>query len=92
LAFPSQWEDLLGFGSWLLALGGLALMVREATGALAVGLAGHHSIPPQDLRRIAERYGWWAARRAEAACPHNDVPCVEREAKRLYEVYVTRRR
>jgi len=46
----------------------------------------HHSIPRDDLKRIAEKYGWWAARQAEALCPHNDVACVEREAKRLYEV------
>lgn len=44
------------------------------------------SIPRDDLKRIAEKYGWWAARQAEALCPHNDVDCVEREAKRLYEV------
>jgi hypothetical protein len=46
----------------------------------------HHSIPRDELKRIAEKYGWWAARQAEALCPHNDVTCVEREAKRLYEV------
>lgn len=46
----------------------------------------HHSIPRDDLKLIAEKYGWWAARQAEALCPHNDVACVEREAKRLYEV------
>ncbi len=46
----------------------------------------HHSIPRDDLKRIAGKYGWWAARQAEALCPHNDVTCVEREAKRLYEV------
>ena len=86
---PSQqWETLLGFGSCILVLGGLALGVR----GLARAFEGHHSIPPQELRRIAEKYGWWAARRAEAFCPHNDVPCVEREARRLYEVYLTRRR
>ncbi|MDD5501232.1 MAG: hypothetical protein PHH57_06075 [Candidatus Omnitrophica bacterium] len=49
-------------------------------------LQTHHSIPRDDLKRIAENYGWWAARQAEALCPHNDVACVEREAKRLYEV------
>ena len=46
----------------------------------------HHSIPRDDLKQIAGKYGWWAARQAEALCPHNDVACVEREAKRLYEV------
>jgi len=45
-----------------------------------------NSIPAVDLHRIADKYSWWAARLAEAVCPHNDVACVEREAKRLYEV------
>jgi len=45
-----------------------------------------HSIPREELKRIAGKYGWWAARQAEALCPHNDVVCVEREAKRLLEV------
>jgi DNA-directed RNA polymerase subunit RPC12/RpoP len=45
----------------------------------------HHSIPRDDLKRIADKYGWWAAKLAEAVCPHNDVACVEREARRLAE-------
>ena len=49
------------------------------------------SIPSDDLRRIAEEYGWWAARQAEALCPHSDVACVEREARRLYEVVMRRK-
>jgi len=49
------------------------------------------SIPRDDLRRIAGKYGWWAARQAEALCPHNDVACVEREARRLYEVVMRRK-
>lgn len=47
--------------------------------------------PPMDLRSIADRYGWWAARRADAFCPLNDMVCVEREAKRLYEIVSYRR-
>ncbi len=46
----------------------------------------YHSISRDELRRIADKYGWWAARQAEALCPHNDVACVEREARRLIEV------
>jgi len=51
----------------------------------------HHSIPPEDLRRIADKYGYWAAKRAEAFVPHMDVEACEREAKRLYEVTKYRR-
>ncbi len=43
------------------------------------------SIPRDDLKRIADKYSWWAAKLAEAVCPHNDVACVEREARRLAE-------
>jgi hypothetical protein len=43
------------------------------------------SIPRDDLTRIADKYGWWAAKLAQSVCPHNDVACVEREARRLVE-------
>ena len=48
------------------------------------------SIPRDDLKRIADKYGWWAARLAEAVCPHNDIACVEREARRLIEARARR--
>ncbi|MDP3880175.1 MAG: hypothetical protein Q8Q07_07735 [Dehalococcoidales bacterium] len=51
----------------------------------------YRSIPRDALKRIAGEYGWWAARQAEALCPHGDVACVEREARRLYEVTKRRR-
>jgi len=44
------------------------------------------TIPRDDLKRIAGKYGWWAARQAESLCPRNDIACIEREAKRLSEV------
>ncbi len=49
------------------------------------------TIPRDELMKIVDKYGWWAARQAEALCPRNDVACVEREAKRLYEVVRLRR-
>lgn len=71
------------------ALGmGMSKVVR---GMLSGGSSSHHSIPAEELRGIAAKYGWWAARRAEAFCPENDTVCVEREAKRLYEVVKHRR-
>ena len=50
-----------------------------------------HAIPRDELKRIVEKYGWWAARQAEALCPYGDITCVEREAKRLHEVVRQRR-
>ena len=87
-------QSMLEDASWLVACAGVAAMVLPVTRAMGAKLrelAGHHSIPREDLDRISMSYGWWAARRAEAFCPHNDVACVEREAKRLYEA-ATRRR
>lgn len=51
----------------------------------------HRSIPLNDLKRIADKYGSWATRQAEALCPYGDIACVEREAKRLHEVVRQRR-
>jgi len=81
-----QSASVVGFATTLATLAGVAVMVRT----LSRGVF-HYSIPAEDLRRIADKYGWWAARRAEAGCPHMDVACVEREAKRLYEVTKYRR-
>ena len=49
-----------------------------------------YPIPADDLKRIADKYGWWAARLAEAVCPHNDIACVEREANRLVKALMAR--
>jgi hypothetical protein len=84
-------QSVVGFALWAVACAGVAAVVTPVTRAVGAKLAEHHSIPREDLDRIAESYGWWAARRAEAFCPHNDVACVEREAKRLYESAVRRR-
>jgi hypothetical protein len=81
-----QYEPIVGFATTLVAVAGVAVMVRGIGEAMF-----HHSIPPEDLRRIADKYGWWAARRAEASVPHMDVEACEREAKRLYEVIKYRR-
>ena len=81
-----EYESILGFATTLIALAGVAVIGRTVAEAMF-----HHSIPPEDLRRIADKYGWWAARRAEASVPHMDIEACEREAKRLYEVMKYRR-
>ena len=91
MPLPQQYESVLGFATTIVAIAGVAVMGRWMTGAMAEQLAGHHSIPPEELRRIADKYGWWAARRAEASVPHMDIEACEREAKRLYEVMKYRR-
>ena len=71
-----------------------AMSVLVMTGVAAMmsrALEEHHSIPWEAKQSLIEKYGLWAVNRAEAFCPHNDVACVEREAKRLVEVYKYRR-
>ena len=72
---------------------GVAVMMSRAidSNSLEVLPATHHSIPWEAKKPLIEKYGLWAVNRAEAVCPHNDVVCVEREAKRLMEVYKYRR-
>ena len=81
MLLPQQYESIIGFATTLVALAGVAIIGGTVTGARF-----HHSIRPEELDRIAKKYGWWAARRAEASVPHMDIEACEREAKRLYEV------
>ena len=72
----------------------LAISAFIVTGMAVVmsrAIEEHHSIPWEDKVRLSEKYGTWAVNRSEAFCPENDVACVEREAKRLLEVYRYRR-
>jgi hypothetical protein len=63
-------------------LAGVAAMMGKAL--------GHHSIPFEDKSRLTGLYGKWAVNQAEAFCPEDDVDCVEREARRLYQSRLTR--
>jgi len=81
-----DYEATIGFITTVVVLTGIAVIGRTVVGEMS-----HHSIPSEELNKIAEKYGYWAARRSEAVCPHMDVACVEREAKRLYETQIYRR-
>jgi len=92
MPISQEYESALGIATAIVAIAGVAVMGRWMTGAMAEQLTGgSHSIPPEELRRIADKYSYWAARRAEASVPHMDVEACEREAKRLYEVTKYRR-
>jgi hypothetical protein len=79
-----QFELIISFAILAFIFTGVAVIMTRA-------LEEHHSIPWEDKERLTEKYGKWAVNRAEAFCPENDVVCVEREAKRLLEVYKYRR-
>jgi hypothetical protein len=78
-----QLESIVNLALSAFMITGVAVMASRAI--------GHHSIPWEAKQPLIERYGLWAVNRAEAFCPENDVACVEREAKRLIEVYRHRR-
>ena len=48
--------------------------------------AGHHSISGQDRRVLERRFGRWAVKIAEDACPDDDTACVERKASELCRI------
>jgi hypothetical protein len=79
-----QLESIIGFAISAFIFTGVAVIMTRA-------LEEHHSIPWEDKERLTQKYGKWAVNRAESFCPENDVVCVEREAKRLLEVYRYRR-
>ena len=81
-----QYEPVIGFATSILVLAGVAVMVRQMSGAMF-----HHSIPWEAKAPLIEKYGKWAVNRAESFCPEGDVACVEREAKRMMEVIKYRR-
>jgi len=92
-------QEVAGVCATLLAIGFVGSFVGSVVRSLARGALGSKkemikpvielalpaSIPSDDLMRIADKFGWWAARLAESVCPHNDVACVEREVRRLTE-------
>jgi hypothetical protein len=81
----SQQFSIIDFAISSFVVTGVAVMMSQAVGP------EHHSIPLEAKKPLIEKYGKWAVNRAEALCPHNDVACVEREAKRSLEVYRQRR-
>lgn len=86
MSISQQIPSVIGFVTSVVAMTGVAVMVREAGITLMP-----HSIPWEAKQPLIERYGKWAVNRAEAFCPENDVTCVEREAKRLLAVITHRR-
>jgi len=82
---PNSVQDIINLAVQGFIVAEVAVMVVKVIGE------EHHSIPWQAKKPLINKYGLWAVNRAEAFCPENDVACVEREAKRLMEVYRQRR-
>ena len=82
----ADWTPILGWG---IALVGL-VAVAAAAGQLVKATLGN-PIPYEKRVELEARYGRWAVETAIGVCPHDDIRCIEREARRLYESRVLRR-
>lgn len=93
-------QDTINLAVQGFVVAGVAVMATRAIGEEHRNFAAslpqtkeeeHHSIPWKAKKLLIDRYGEWAVNRAESFCPHNDVACVEREARRSFETYHRRR-
>jgi len=83
---PSQLDAIYGWGIVLVGLAAVA----AAAGAVVEGSLSN-PIPYDKRMELESKYGHWAVETAIGVCPHDDIRCIEREAKRLYESRVLRR-
>ena len=82
-------SQLDGIFSW-----GTALICFAAVAAAAgqvVKTALSNPIPYEKRQELETKYGHWAVETAIGVCPHDDMRCIEREARRLYESRLLRR-
>ena len=83
---PSQLDAIYGWG---IAVIGLAAVAAAAGQIVKAALS--NPIPYDKRIELENKYGHWAVETAIGVCPHDDIRCIEREAKRLYESRVLRR-
>ena len=83
---PSQLDAIYGWG---IAVIGLAAVAAAAGQIVKAALS--NPIPYDKRIELEDKYGHWAVETAIGVCPHDDIRCIEREAKRLYESRVLRR-
>jgi len=83
---PSQLDAIYGWG---IAVIGLAAVAAAAGQVVKASLS--NPIPYDKRIELEDKYGHWAVETAIGVCPHDDIRCIEREAKRLYESRVLRR-
>jgi hypothetical protein len=82
----SQLDAIFGWGIAVIGLAAVAAAVRQVVKA-----ALSNPIPYDKRLDLEAKYGRWAVETAIGVCPHDDIRCIEREAKRLYESRVLRR-
>ena len=82
----SQLDAIFGWGIAVIGLAAVAAAARQVVKA-----ALSNPIPYDKRLGLEAKYGRWAVETAIGVCPHDDIRCIEREAKRLYESRVLRR-
>ncbi len=82
----SQLDAIFGWGIAVIGLTAVAAAARQV-----VKVALSNPIPYDKRVELEAKYGHWAVETAIGVCPHNDIRCIERESKRLYESRVLRR-
>jgi len=82
----SQLDAIFGWGIAVIGLAAVAAAARQVVKA-----ALSNPIPYDKRLDLEDKYGHWAVETAIGVCPHDDIRCIEREAKRLYESRVLRR-
>ena len=88
-----QLNSVINFAISGFVITGVAAVMSRAMSSPKKSLmtVERHSIPWEAKKKLIDKYGLWAVNMAEQYCPHNDEACVEREAKRFYEVFTKRR-
>ena len=77
---PSQLDAIFGWGIAAIGLAAVAAATIQVVKA-----AFSNPIPFDKRIELEKKYGYWAVKTAIGVCPHDDIRCIEREAKRLYE-------
>jgi hypothetical protein len=83
----ADWTPILGWGIALIGLAAVAAAARQVVKAIL-----GNPIPYEVRRELEDKYGRWAVQTAIKVCPLDDIECIKREAERLYESRILRRR
>jgi len=91
-----DWGSVFGWGLMLIGLAAVAAAARQViagftTESRDVLELQAQTIPYDKRIELENKYGHWAVETAIGVCPHGDVRCIEREARRLYEARELRR-
>lgn len=85
----SRLDAITCMSTVLMAMVGVAALTNDLS---HIVYYSSNPIASGKRKELEEKYGGWAVKSAIAACPLNDIECIEREARRLSEARLLRRR